>query len=215
MLEIVRKKGKKVLIAIDEVVSDDNMKIFSNTFQLLLRKNLPVFLLMTGLYENISDLQNEKNVTFLLRTPKLELEPLNMIMMADCYRKQLKITESEALQMAELTKGYPFAFQVLGYLCYENHDSYQEELVRFDYYLSEYVYNKLWSELSEKDRLLTVAIKNSDQSTENIMALSGMKKNELSVYRDRLIKKGLVVGKTRGQLTFALPRFENFIETRE
>jgi hypothetical protein len=215
MLEIVRKKRKKVLIAIDEVVSDDNMKIFSNTFQLLLRKNLPVFLLMTGLYENISDLQNEKNVTFLLRTPKLELDPLNMVMMADCYRKQLKITESEALQMAELTKGYPFAFQVLGYLCYENHDSYQEELVRFDYYLSEYVYNKLWSELSEKDRLLTIAIKNSDHSTENIMTLSGMKKNELSVYRDRLIKKGLVVGKTRGQLTFALPRFENFIETRE
>jgi hypothetical protein len=69
--------------------------------------------------------------------------------------------------------------------------------------------------LSEKDRLLTIAIKNSDQSTENIMALSGMKKNEFSVYRDRLIKKGLVVGKTRGQLTFALPRFENFIETRE
>jgi hypothetical protein len=215
MLEVVKKQRKKVLISIDEVVSDDNMKIFSNTFQLLLRKDLPVFLLMTGLYENISDLQNEKNVTFLLRTPKMELEPLNIAMMADCYRKQLNISEKEALEMAELTKGYPFAFQVLGYLCYENHDSYRDEILQFDYYLSEYVYNKLWSELSEKDRLLTIAIKNSDNTTENILRLSGMKKNELSVYRDRLIKKGLVVGKTRGILTFTLPRFENFIELRE
>ncbi len=212
MFQVIKRRNQKVLIAIDEVVSNDNMKIFSNTFQLLLREDMPIFLLMTGLFENISDLQNSDNVTFLLRTPKMELMPLNKMMMAESYRKNLDVSRDIALAMADVTCGYPFAFQVLGYLCYESKKDYKEELLRLDYYLSEYVYNKLWSELSEKDKALVIAIAASDYKTESIMALADMKKNEFSVYRDRLIKKGIVNGKTRGKLTFVLPRFKEFVE---
>lgn len=212
MFEVIKSRKQKVLIAIDEVISNDNMKIFSNTFQLLLREEMPVYLLMTGLYENISDLQNTDNVTFLLRTPKLELEPLNKLMMAESYRQNLNISKENSLKMADITCGYPFAFQVLGYLCYESKKDYVDELVRFDYYLNEYVYNKIWSELSEKDKSLVIAIANSDNTTENVMHLANMKKNEFSVYRDRLIKKGIVNGKIRGQLSFTLPRFKEFTE---
>ncbi|MBR3317729.1 MAG: hypothetical protein IKG21_07965 [Atopobiaceae bacterium] len=35
------------------------MRVFAASFQVFLRQNLPVFLLMTGLYENINELQNE------------------------------------------------------------------------------------------------------------------------------------------------------------
>ena len=86
-----------MLIAIDEVVSNENMKIFSNTFQLLLRENMPIFLIMTCLYENISDLQNADNVTFLLRTPRMKLEPLNKLMMADNYSRNLDVSKEIAL----------------------------------------------------------------------------------------------------------------------
>lgn len=212
MFEVIKSRKQKVLIAIDEVVSNDNMKIFSNTFQLLLREEMPVYLLMTGLYENISDLQNTDNVTFLLRTPKLELEPLNKLMMAESYRQNLDVSKEISLKMADITCGYPFAFQVLGYLCYESKKDYADELVRFDYYLNEYVYNKIWSELSEKDKSLVFAIANSDNTTENVMALANMKKNEFSVYRDRLMKKGIVNGKTRGRISFTLPRFKEFVD---
>ncbi len=212
MFEVIKEKNQKVLIAIDEVISNDNMKIFSNTFQLLLREKMPVYLLMTGLYENISDLQNSDNVTFLLRTPRLELEPLNKIMMAESYRQNLNISKETSLKMADTTCGYPFAFQVLGYLCYESKKEYTEELVRFDYYLNEYVYNKIWSELSEKDKSLVIAIAKSNYTTEDIMKLCNMKKNEFSVYRDRLIKKGIINGKVRGQIAFTLPRFKEFVE---
>lgn len=211
MFQVIQNRHQKVLIAIDEVVSNDNMKIFSNTFQLLLRENMPVYLIMTGLYENISDLQNADNVTFLLRTPKLELEPLNKLMMAESYRNTLNVSKEVALLMADVTCGYPFAFQVLGYLCYESGKNYEDELVRFDYYLNEYVYNKIWSELSEKDKGLTIAIAKSDNTTETVLKLANMKKNEFSVYRDRLMKKGIVNGKTRGKIFFALPRFKEFV----
>lgn len=212
MFQVIKDKNKKVLVAIDEVVSNENMKIFSNTFQYLLRENMPIYLIMTGLYENVNELQNADNVTFLLRTPKLELEPLNKLMMAESYKNNLAVTRQVSLQMADVTCGYPFAFQVLGYLCYESKKPYEEELVRFDYYLSEYVYNKIWSELSPKDKRFAIAVAQSNHTTESIMKLLGMKKNEFSVYRSRLIKKGIINGKIRGKIEFSLPRFKEFIE---
>lgn len=73
MLDIVKKKKKRVLISIDEAVSNEEMKIFAGTFQILVRNEYPIFLLMTGLFENIDALQNEKNLTFLYRAPKIKL----------------------------------------------------------------------------------------------------------------------------------------------
>ena len=134
------------------------------------------------------------------------------MMMAERYKDTLGVEEQRALEMARFTKGYPFAFQVLGYLCYESKKEYIQEQTNFDFYLSEYVYDKIWSELSGKDKELAAAICASDYSTKNIMENAGLKKNEFSVYRDRLIKKGLVSGKERGKLTFVLPRFEEYIE---
>ena len=60
--------------------------------------------------------------------------------------------------MAELTKGYPFAFQVLGYLTWNNNGNFQSVIKDYQQYLSEFVYDKLWSELSEKDRIVANGI---------------------------------------------------------
>ena len=53
MLEIVNKKGKKVLLTIDEVSNTQYMREFVSAFQIMLRNDLPVYLIMTGLFENI------------------------------------------------------------------------------------------------------------------------------------------------------------------
>lgn len=42
---------------------------------------------MTGLYENIYDLQNEKSLTFLYRAPKIILEPLNYTAIKSHYMR--------------------------------------------------------------------------------------------------------------------------------
>ena len=67
----IKKKRKRVLVTIDEAVCNDTMKEFVSLFQIYMRQDLPVFLLMTGLYENIYELQNEKRLTFLYRAPKI------------------------------------------------------------------------------------------------------------------------------------------------
>lgn len=53
MLEHINRCGKRLLITVDEAVSSDNIKIFASSFQIFVRDNLPIYLLMTGLYENI------------------------------------------------------------------------------------------------------------------------------------------------------------------
>ena len=68
------KKGKKVIITIDEVNNDLSMKRFVSQFQIWLRKDFPIYLIMTGLYENIYAIQNDPQLTFLLRSPKISLE---------------------------------------------------------------------------------------------------------------------------------------------
>ena len=85
MLGIIKSKNKRILVNIDEVSSTEYIKQFASAFQILLRKDLPVFLIMTGLYENIYNLQNDKSLTFLYRAPKILLEPLNCTAIAESY----------------------------------------------------------------------------------------------------------------------------------
>ena len=125
ILEKLKKQDKRLLITIDEVTNNDYMKVFAGSFQIFVRQDLPVFLLSTGLYENIDELQNEKNLTFLFRAPKIQLKPLNQQAVMNKYKNIFQIDQDVAKQMAELTRGYPFAFQVLGYLTW-NHSGHYE-----------------------------------------------------------------------------------------
>ena len=86
LLENLKKKNKKVLITIDEVMNGENMRHFASEFQILLRKDYPIFLLMTGLYENIYSIQNDPALTFLLRTPKIKVEPLSIAQITKTYQ---------------------------------------------------------------------------------------------------------------------------------
>ena len=47
------------------------MRSFAHDFQSLLRDDYPVFALMTGLYENVNSLQNNKNLTFCIERQRL------------------------------------------------------------------------------------------------------------------------------------------------
>lgn len=73
------KKNKRVLITIDEVIHDDNMRTFASQFQIFVRQDFPIFLIMTGLYENIHEVQNDPALTFLLRSPKITTTPLSIL----------------------------------------------------------------------------------------------------------------------------------------
>ena len=212
ILERLKKNGRRLLVTIDEMTNSESMKIFAGAFQIFVRLELPVFLLGTGLYENIEELQNEKSLTFLYRAPKIQLKPLNNGAIINKYKTIFHISQESASQMAELTKGYPFAFQVLGYLTWNHDGDYHAVLDEYEQYLSEFVYDKIWSELSAKDRMVAKAIADEKNGKiKDIRGRLGMETNEFNPYRKRLIKKGIVSGEMRGYVYFTLPLFAEYV----
>ena len=212
ILKKIQKEGKRVLFCIDEMSNNEYMKIFAGSFQIFVRQELPVFLLGTGLYENIDELQNEKSLTFLYRAPKIQMKPLNTQAIIRKYMDIFQMEREDAMQMANLTQGYPFAFQVLGYLTWNNHGDYQNVRTEYEQYLSEFVYDKIWSELSPKDRDVAKAIAEVESGKiKEIREYLSMETNQFNPYRKRLIKKGILSGETRGYVSFTLPLFAEYV----
>lgn len=215
MLDSLKARNKRVLIAVDEATNTPFMREFASAFQIFLRNDAPVYLLMTGLYQNIDALQNEKALTFLHRAPKIQLEALNINAMAADYKKTLSISDAEALGMAKLSRGYSFAFQVLGYFKWKYRDG-EEYLTYAQQYLEDNAYAKIWSELSRKDRQVLCALAETKEgSVQSVRDHLGWSSAEFSPYRQRLIKRGVISGDEWGAIRFTLPFFDRFVLSQE
>jgi len=213
MLDIIKKKGKKVLITIDEVDNSLQMKNFVQEYQSLIRQKYPVMLLMTGLYENVSKLQDDKALTFLYRTPKIQMGPLALNTIANSYQERLGVDSNEARKLALITKGY--AYQVLGYLMFDKEKKAIDNqiLSLFDQYLADYVYDKAYSDISSKEKEILKEFKTNDSvEVKNILERTGLTNSSFSVYRKRLINEGLIFSPSYGALEFTLPRFNEYLQ---
>ena len=215
MLESVKKHRKRVLITIDEATNTSQMRVFAASFQIMLRLELPVFLLMTGLFENIYELQSEKSLTFLYRAPKIQLPALELSAVKLRYQSVFQLDSEKAVEMTSQTGGYPFAFQLLGYLTWNNQGDFRGVLPAYRQYLAEFVYDKIWRELSQKDRKVLYGIVNAgDARIKTIKEELHMTDNEWSPYRQRLIRKGIADGSDRGYLRLTLPMFDEFVKEK-
>ncbi len=64
MLGEAKAKGKKILFAVDEVSKTEEMVGFLSEFGKWIEESYPVYLVCTGLYENLSEVDNVKSLTF-------------------------------------------------------------------------------------------------------------------------------------------------------
>ena len=115
--------------------------------------------------------------------------------------------------MAKETRGYSFAFQLLGYYTWQYPSEPDRVRSLYKQHLVEYVYEKIWTEMSEGDRKVAKAMAEvPDGNTKSIKKLLGMESNQFNPYRIRLIRKGIANGDTYGVLKFTLPLFEEFVQ---
>jgi len=218
MLKALKKSEIKLLVTIDEVTYCNQIADFSHALSSYARSGYEIYLLMTGLKENIKAIRNDKSLTFLYRAKEHELEPLNITAIRASYQGEFGVSTEEAEQMAHLTKGYSFAFQLLGYLtwkacCLGEFDGtcHDNLLNNYDQYLAEFSYDKIWSELPTKEREVIRGIATSaDCSVKSSREAVGMDSSKFSVYRDRLIEKGLINGREYGKVKLTLPRFGEY-----
>lgn len=218
MLSALTKKNKKLLITIDDVASNKEMRVFSHFFQSCLMKDYNVYLIMNGVYDNIENLQNERTLAFLQRAPKIPLPPLNKTAVANMYGRIFHFPDNTVKKMAAATGGYPYAVQALGYVVCKNYRDAEDidmesVLPGFDLLLADGVYDKLWIEMSEMDREICHIVAESDMdgaSVSSVIEKSGISKSLASNYKKRLIKKG-IVEEVRGSFVFSLPGFGRYV----
>lgn len=218
MIDTLKKKNKKILICIDDVSNNQNIRTFVQQYQIFIRKDYPLFLLMTGLFENVRNLQNEKSLTFLYRAPNINIGSLSLINIADSFEETLKIDREEAVKMSKLTKGYAFAYQVLGYVMYASKKEKLDEIVikEFDKYLRDYVYEKVYFDLPEiEKKIVNTLAYLEDGKIAIVMEKLSLDKENISQYRDRLLKKGILIKTGWGKLDFALPRFREYVKLQK
>lgn len=214
MLIYLKKKNIRVLITIDDISKNNYVKAFAHTFQSLIREGYLVFFIASGIYNNVSSLYNDKALTFLLRTPKVLVEPLNIRLVALSYKDIFKINLEKAISFAKLTSGYAYAYQLLGSLLFKENkfDINKKILEEFDVILEDRVYSQIWKELSKKEKEILIKLSNNDNIDNSKLAkIVNIKNNALQVYRKFLIYSGLVSIEERGKMKLALPRFKEFV----
>lgn len=225
ILEKLQQQDIKLLVTIDEAQSTPEIKEFATIYQLMRRENYKISLIMTGLPDKVSELQNDDVLTFLLRSGRIVLEPLDTISMKFSYRKAFtggnrQIDNQTLNEMLKMTNGYAYGFQLLGYLVWETKDKtitqqtlnnilqdYQEMLYRN-------VYAKVYESLSNIDREFIAAMISINEENISISKIGkklGKPKNYISIYRRRLIDDQLIMSPKWGYISFTLPFFKDFV----
>lgn len=218
MLGLVQKRQQKVMITIDEASSGKMMQVFCLAFQKFIRKKLPIYIIMTGLYNKIHNIKNMKDCTFLQRAPYITLEPLDLSAIALRYKKVFDLEKKEAVELAKLTKGYAFAFQVLGKLYFDKkeEESLEDILLNYESELIRYSYRKIWSELSKKDKSIIIAMvkinKGENITKQDLMQETGFDSAVINRYQGRLKEQGIIFSPQAGTYSLSLPMFQNFVQ---
>ena len=214
MLSAAKRQGKKILICIDEVSKTKEMVTFSLEFADWLIEGYQIYLVCTGLYENVIALGNTKNLTFFRRGTTVATTPLSYERMAAMYEDKLSIDRPEAVRMAEITRGYAYAFQELGALYFKKReDQGLPELIQeLKENLFSYSYEKIWEELTPGDREVLRLLKGKEEyeiSEAEAAAIDRM--NNYLNHRDRLLKMG-ILARRNGHIFIYPPYFAEYLD---
>jgi len=223
----LEKHGKGILILVDEVQPNtDQMRSLAVTYQHLIGEGKNLAIVMAGLPSSISNVLNDKILTFLNRAQKIYLTPLSYgdvsIAYATEFDKQGKSIEADSLDRAvKATRGYPYLYQLIGYyiLGYaqgktEIGPAIVEKAVETSKHeMIESVFIAVLAPLSEKDIEFLKAM-SEDHGASRIAEITARLKVEnpyAQKYRSRLIQAGVIAPAGRGMLAFDIPYLGEYL----
>ncbi|MCR5098776.1 MAG: hypothetical protein K6B14_07505 [Lachnospiraceae bacterium] len=214
MISKATKKGYRVLLGVDDIAKTDEMVRFLSILgDVIMEKGMDVRFICTGLWKNIEDFVNVPHISFFVRAESITVKPLDYHSMAQKYRQLLGIKHEEAVRLSQFTKGYAYAYQILGDACFRQSKSTIDDEIEteFDEDIGPQ-YDLIWQTLTDAEQKL-VRIILEDESG----AVSGIKEkmeqtSSFDSLRDRLKKKHIIVSPSRGTVEIPLPRFKEYVE---
>lgn len=183
---------------------------------------------MTGLPSRISEVQYDNTLTFLLRSNRVYLSPLDKKTIANSYEKAFTKGKREIDfmvldEMSRAVKGYAYAFQTIGYYAWRfsrellqlNEEVLKQTIRAAKKDLFRNAYERMYMDLSKNDRDFIEAIikAGTDRvTTKQLQDILNKPINYISVYRARLLDDQLITSPQRGVVQLALPFLAEFVE---
>ena len=219
-----------LLVTIDEVsCSIQEMTTLVAAFQHFLDENKKVALIMAGLPYEVTSLLSGKSTSFLRRAARYELQALNDYEVEEALLRTMKdggkTFAPDALKVAvDAIKGFPFMLQLVGYRAWRisgeasvvDIESANAAVNIAQKELDQRVYDAVWFELSDADKLFLLAMsKDSGLTKQSDMAgRLGKPSGHVSRYKKRLLKQGIIQERSKGVLEFCLPGFKEYFLER-
>lgn len=227
LIEQLNRIGTGLLITIDEISpKEPEMTQFIAVYQMWIREERKVALLMAGLPNNVSSLISSGEISFLRRASQYEFPMISGYEVADCFRytveKGGKTIGDEALNIAvEAICGFPFMLQLVGYRAFmhagENTEVSAED-VREGIHMAikDMKYRVLKPTLDEVSDMGIAFLRSMAEDEEyslttDIAERLGKTAGYVSTYRGRLVAQGVIESRGRNQVVYALPFLKEFL----
>lgn len=229
LLDILAPHETGLCITVDEIHSLDDvqMQALAGETQMLIRQGSPIAMIMAGLPKAVEDLLagDRSPTTFLRRAERQVLKDVPVSDVAESFEEIISnggrsITEELAYECARATNGYPFMIQLVGYHTWRQGRSgpitrkhVGDGILAAQARLGALVHEPALVDLSEVDRtfLVKMAEDEGPSRLSDIAKRLGKTSQYASVYRDRLLKAGMIRSAGFGKVGFATPYLREYL----
>lgn len=241
------KKGKGLLITIDETqaISEQDLVNIATAVQHVIttldEQNIAdeekkgIALVFAGLPCMVNELTNNRVTTFLRRALRRELHSVAIPDVKNAYIQSVResgkeISQSCALQAAELSGGYPYMIQLVGYYMWQAAQTEgsaeitaqhlkigtADALLAFDDAVCEPILHELTA--SERQLLEAIAQVSTPQeagaTVARLVAQTGRSRSWVNKYRMSLLAQNVIESPERGVLRISVPHLSDFLVKR-
>lgn len=226
---LLSENGTGVLISVDEIGSEarDELRELTTTIQHAFREDREVAFVAAGLPGAVSDLLQDKVLTFLRRADRHSLGSVDMTDVRRALREPIveagRSVDDDVLQMmASGTDGYPFLIQLVGSYVWREHPD-EIAISRGDALrgvdaahrrMGALVHEPSLVATTEIARTFLVQMAKDDGPSRmaDIKQRMGVDDNYASQYRLRLIAQELIRPAGHGKVDFALPYLREYLQ---
>ena len=220
------KHGKGVVIMLDEVQNNAYTEEVAVAYQELVGEEKNIAMIMAGLPATISGVLNNRVLTFLTRSSKLYLEPINYTEIDTyyykCFREMgITLSEEQIMDAAVQTEGSPYLMQLIGH--------YITVLADNDGFMDDTLYSRAISTAKKEymNDLCEVALHGisggdmaflramtDDPGSSKIQHVAdrmGVSSAYAQTYKKRMMEAGLIEKVSRGEIRFAVPMLREYL----
>ena len=228
VLDVLEEHSSGLLITLDEVHREnlDDLREIATAIQHLFREGRNIMFVAAGLPHAIHDLLNDNVLTFLRRAERYSLGLLSPQARHNAFVEAFagsgKTISPEAVERAaRASQGYPYLIQLLGYHAWRlsannpqvDTATVEEAIQVSRSKLTYLVHEPALSALSHGDMefLRAMTHDKGESKIAEIAGRLGKTVQEISVYRQRLLKAEVIASTGHGKLSFVLPYMQEFI----